>query len=269
MDALPPDMQSLLEGEKLEALAEFAAGAGHELNNPVATIAARAQLLLRDETDPERRRALAVIGGQALRIRDMIGDLMLFARPPEPRPVELDLAGEISGVMETLRDDVEQRRCRLDFAPAGSIPVFADATQLRVVISSLLRNSLEALPDAGGEIAVTCGPAADEISRRALAPGCTESSIEPGASAQRLVTQDMSQFTVADNGRGLSETDRRHLFDPFYSGRQAGRGLGFGLCKCWRIVSNHGGRIDVESHEGRTSFRVLWPAAPANDPMDR
>jgi signal transduction histidine kinase len=228
---LTPELQAFLEREKLEALAEFAAGAGHELNNPVATISARAQLLLKDETDPERRRALAVIGGQALRIRDMIGDLMLFARPPEPRPEELDLGAEISGVIKKLRDDVEQRHCRLQFAPAESVPVFADEMQLRVVVSTLLRNSLEALPDADGEIAVTCGPSGE----------------------------GMAQFTVTDNGCGLSDTDRRHLFDPYYSGRQAGRGLGFGLCKCWRIVSNHGGRIEVDSQAGRTTFRVIWP----------
>ena len=67
---------------KLEALAEFAAGAGHEINNPVATIVGRAELLLKGETNPERRQALLTIGAQALRIRDMIGDLMVFARPP-------------------------------------------------------------------------------------------------------------------------------------------------------------------------------------------
>ena len=77
---------------KLEALAEFAAGAGHEINNPVATIAGRAELLLRNETQPERRQALLTIGAQALRIRDMIGDLMLFARPPKPEPQLLNLA---------------------------------------------------------------------------------------------------------------------------------------------------------------------------------
>ena len=71
---------------KLEALAEFAAGAGHEINNPAATIVGRVELLLKGETNPERRQALLTIGAQALRIRDMIGDLMLFARPPRPEP---------------------------------------------------------------------------------------------------------------------------------------------------------------------------------------
>src|SRR6516164_1824452 len=76
---------------KLRALAEFAAGAGHEINNPVATIVGHAQQLMAGESDPDRRHALATIGAQAYRIRDMIGDVMLFARPPEPHPSCVDL----------------------------------------------------------------------------------------------------------------------------------------------------------------------------------
>ena len=74
-----------LEQEKLAALAEFAAGAGHEINNPLTVIAGRAQLFLREETDPERRRGLALINAQAMRVYEMIADLRLFARPPAAR----------------------------------------------------------------------------------------------------------------------------------------------------------------------------------------
>ena len=69
---------------RLEALREFAYGAGHEINNPLANIATRAQSLLLDEQSPERRRRLAVIVDQAFRARDMIGGLMVYARPPRP-----------------------------------------------------------------------------------------------------------------------------------------------------------------------------------------
>src|SRR2546425_8106692 len=89
---------------KLAALAEFAAGAGHEINNPVATIVGRAELLLKDETNPERRQALLTIGAQALRVRDMIGDLMLFARPPKPEPQSLDLDEVVEDVLRKLSD---------------------------------------------------------------------------------------------------------------------------------------------------------------------
>ncbi|MEK6246958.1 MAG: ATP-binding protein [Planctomycetales bacterium] len=69
-------------------------------------------------------------------------------------------------------------------------------------------------------------------------------------------------ISVVDDGPGLSPEQHRHLFDPFYSGREAGRGLGFGLSKCWRIIQNHGGRIEVESLPGKgATFRIRLPAA--------
>src|SRR5664279_4055523 len=88
---LEANFAQALEREKLEAMAEFAAGAGHEINNPLTVIAGRAQLLLRGETDPERRHALALMNAQAMRVYEMIADMMLFARPPRPelQPVEV------------------------------------------------------------------------------------------------------------------------------------------------------------------------------------
>lgn len=224
--------------EKLESLAEFAAGAGHEINNPVATITGRAAQLLRDETDPDRRRSLATIGGQALRIRDMIGDVMLFARPPEPRPEMVVLSDVVGRVVEQLRETIEENGCKLRIDGDAELTLFADENQLEIVIANLLRNSLEAI-ETNVEIAIEWGH-------------------ESPNEAQGLPLRGW--FSVTDNGRGLTESERRHLFDPFFSGRQAGRGLGFGLCKCWRIVSNHGGRIDVESQPGRTRFLIVWPS---------
>ncbi len=227
--------------DKLQSLAEFAAGAGHEINNPVATIAGRAALLLRDESDPERRRALTTIGGQAYRIRDMIGDLMLFGRPPAPSPEQLNLNEAISEVTDNLRPDAELKGCRIEFHPHETVPVWADKTQLSVVISSLIRNSIDASQE-GGVI---------EISSR----NCKREE------------RNFASFSVVDNGIGLSETDQQHLFDPFYSGRQAGRGLGFGLCKCWRIVSNHDGVIEFASRpDEETRFDIYFPAEPVDLP---
>ena len=240
VDPSSHQFQAALEQAKREALFEFAAGAGHEINNPVATIYARTRMLLKGESDPERRRMLSVIGGQALRIRDMIGDLMLFANPPDPQPESLDLSNEIADTIDKLSESIEERKCRVDFSPSDEIPIFADATQLRMVIGNLLRNSLDAMPDTGGKITVAA-----------------ESVVESNGTVAVL--------SVTDSGCGLSKLDRRHLFDPYYSGRQAGRGLGFGLCKCWRIVSNHGGRIEVESENRQTSFRVFWPERPVDD----
>ena len=151
--------------------------------------------------------------------------------PPAPVPVGEGLERSKTGnVAEPGRAGI-----RLHVDAAAPVPILADPVQLRVVISSLLRNSLDAL-GAEGTITITAR------------------SIEEGGRPQAF-------FSIADAGPGLSPPDREHLFDPFYSGRQAGRGLGFGLSKSWRIVTLHGGRIDVESPEaGGVIFTILWPA---------
>jgi signal transduction histidine kinase len=91
LDDLEHRFDETLEAEKLEAMAELAAGAGHEINNPLAVISGRAQLFLRQEDDPERRRAFASMNTQVGRVFEMISDLMLYARPPEPQTEEIDL----------------------------------------------------------------------------------------------------------------------------------------------------------------------------------
>lgn len=221
--------------DKLEALGEFAAGAGHEINNPVATISGRVQGLLQRETDPERRRQLHTIGGQALRIRDMIGDTMLFARPPEPHPEQFDLQTVLSEIVAPLDADFKTRRADFQMEISNVVPIFADRTQLAVVISELLRNSLDWLNSDG------------QIHLRAVSE---ESAAGP-----------LAKIVIEDNGESFTEEQRPHVFDPFFSGRQAGRGLGFGLSKCWRIVSNHHGTLEIASlPEQGTRITVTWPA---------
>ena len=92
-----------LEQEKLAALKELAYGAGHEVNNPLANIAARAQTLLEDEVDPERRRKLIAIHRQAMRAHEMIADLMLFARPPQLNVAEFDLRQTAANVARRVK----------------------------------------------------------------------------------------------------------------------------------------------------------------------
>src|SRR3990172_466304 len=91
-----------LERQKLEAMKELAYGASHEINNPLANIAARAQTLLRDEADPQRQRKLAAIHRQAMRAHEMIADLMLFARPPAMNVAACDLPRLVQQVVDEL-----------------------------------------------------------------------------------------------------------------------------------------------------------------------
>ena len=73
------------------------------------------------------------------------------------------------------------------------------------------------------------------------------------------------QIRISDDGPGITPEERRHIFDPFYSARQAGRGLGLGLSKAWRIITNHGGRIEVESQPGHGATFLITLAAKPTD----
>lgn len=224
----------LPSSDKLEAMAEFAAGAGHEINNPVATIVGRVQMLLKEETDPQRRQSLATIGGQAYRIRDMIGDAMLFARPPAPHPVSLNLQEMTQEVLNSLNEKISKAGVDVSIKLSSFLTIWADEVQWKVVLSNLILNSLEVLK-TGDCIEI-------------FAEEMTQSSIR------------MMHIRVVDDGPGLTEQEKEHLFDPFFSARQAGRGLGFGLSKCWRIISLHGGSIEAEVNADRgMTFHLFWP----------
>lgn len=243
--ALTPAQREWLEREKLEAMAEFAAGAGHEINNPVAAIVGRVQMLLPGETNADRRHQLQTIAAQALRIRDMIGDAMLFARPPAPERALCDLAELVEREAATLREMAAARGTSIKFDLRPPAPVSVDRTQLAIVLHALVRNSFEALR-SGGEIRM-------QVTAEDSPPAAHSS---PTAPRKRSCV-----LSVMDNGPGFSESERRHLFDPFYSGRQAGRGLGFGLPKCWRIITQHEGSIEATSETGRTQFVIRLPHA--------
>ena len=238
------DFQTRLEREKLESLKELAYGASHEINNPLANIAARAQTLLDDEENPERRRKLSAIHRQAMRAHEMIADLMLFARPPKLELAMCDLDRLVRRVVDEFTELTQEYDVELTCdSERGNIELPVDATQLGVAIHAVVLNSLEAV-SSGGQVAVTVR--------------------ERDIGAQRF-----AEVVVRDNGPGISDEVRRHMFDPFYSGREAGRGLGFGLSKCWRIVTDHGGRVIVQQRSGGgAEITLLLPMATlaANHP---
>jgi signal transduction histidine kinase len=220
-----------LESAKLEAMAELAAGAGHEINNPLAVIAGRAQLFLQEETDPEWRREAAVIVAQVKRAHEMIADLRLFARPPQPEPQQFDLAAVVDAILAELAPAAAERSIDVvRTGLCGALAVELDRAQIKVAVQALVRNAMEAIGHQG--------------------------RIEVGLEGD----EERVMIHVSDNGPGIAPEHRQHIFEPFFSARQAGRGLGMGLSKCWRIVTNHGGRIGVEDDPGQGAvFTVRLP----------
>jgi signal transduction histidine kinase len=253
-----------LQEQKLTALAEFAAGAGHEINNPLAVISGQAQYLLRHGDEAGTREgALKTIIEQSQRIHQTLRDLMQFARPPRLHKQPLNVADLVREVTASLRDLAEQRQVCLDIdcpvPPAfGSGPlVEGDAAQLRTVLSCLVRNAIEAASfrseDRGSSKPALLDP----------------QSSSPGWVRLRLHTTDgVVEVVVEDSGAGPGLSQREHLFDPFFSGRSAGRGKGLGLPTAWRLAREHGGDVRLASSPGETTCFILrLPALPHLTPI--
>lgn len=226
------DLSVVFEQAKLDAMKELAYGASHEINNPLANIAGRAQTLLKQETDPAKQKALQSIHRQAMRAHEMISDLMLFARPPAIEKQATNVVESWQQIVGELQPLAEERGIEITHK-ASSVPVISvDPTQLAVALKALVENSIEAI-------------AADGLVHAEL----TAASQDHQAGVRIVVT---------DTGPGMSPHVRQHLFDPFFSGREAGRGLGFGLSKCWRIVTGHGGTITADSPATGGARFTLW-----------
>jgi two-component system, NtrC family, sensor kinase len=250
VDELHRGLETQVRGEhertqtaRLTALAEFSAGAGHEINNPLAVISGQAQYLLnhaewlQDGIEGKAGQALGVIIAQTRRIHGILRDLMQFARPASPRPTAFELPSLLGQVACSLGGLAEARQVRVEVRSPDRLSLTADMEQLRIALTCLLQNAIEA---AGGS--------PDAWARFVLPTPL------PGGAVRVL---------VEDSGPGPSATQRPQLFDPFFSGRSAGRGRGLGLPIAWRMVRLQGGSVCCEpARPGEpTRFVLTLPTA--------
>jgi signal transduction histidine kinase len=210
-----------VERVKLDAIYHFAYGLSHELNNPLANIASRAGLLIQSTTHPDHLQMLHAIADSAMRGCEMLGDLMLTARPPrlQPAPVELSQLKETFLERGNRWTELRTIQFALTWQAQGSCQL--DSAMLCEIVWSLLRNAIEAS--------------------------------SPGGTIRVEVEQELSELRVRidDEGPGLSQTALQHCFDPYFSGREAGRGLGLGLTKAKRLAQLHGGDVTIENRPAR------------------
>lgn len=225
---------SFANPDHMESMAEFAAGAGHEINNPLASIIGQSQLLLKQDLNAEQRQAIETIGAQAWRVRDMIGDTMLFARPPAPEFKKCHIETLVTKAVETQQANNRKIADHISVTcKSDHLFTFGDESQLSNLVAHLVRNAAQAVLGIQGEPDVQVTIRQDQ--------------------------EDAVILTVADNGDAIPDSIRKHMFDPFFSGRQAGRGLGFGLCHCWQIARMHNGVLTHEALPGRNQFVVVLP----------
>jgi signal transduction histidine kinase len=224
-----------LQDRKLSALAELAAGAGHEINTPLAIISGQSQFLLATEADAVRSKSLQTIVHQAHRIHEILTDLRQFARPAAPQIQVVDLSILTHDAADSLSGRAQAKDVYLTVDVTAGLLASADARQFRTTLHCLIRNAIEAAP-SGGHVAV--------FGEIAAAKSCV---------------------VVEDNGPGVDPSIVEYIFDPFFSGRSAGRGRGLGLSTAWRLARQQGGDVRYErSADGLTRFVLSLPSAEAN-----
>jgi len=226
----------LMESDRLAAVGELVAGVAHEVNNPLSSISAFAQLLLRDGgLTPAQRESLDVIKSETQRASQVVKDLLAFARRSEALREPLDVNGLLSRTLRMRGYQLTSNKIQLETDLATELPaVFGDARQLQQVFLNLVTNAIQAMVTlGGGTLFVTTRH--DE---------------------SRIIIE------VRDTGPGIADSARAHIFEPFFTTKGEGEGTGLGLSVSYGIVTAHGGTIEVaETSTAGTTFRVSFPAA--------
>jgi signal transduction histidine kinase len=244
MTELERTQEQLVRSERLAAIGELASVVGHELRNPLGVITNAHYLLrtvlARGQADPDATRHLSTAEREVGAATLIVGDLLDYARARQPvtNPVDVsDLLTEIQSILPA-PPGVGVSRDEQPNLPS----VQADRDQLRQVLLNLLANAYEAVQarTAGG--AQETGPNGGTVTIRTSSAG------------------DKVSIAVADNGIGMDDETRAQVFEPFFSGKTRGTGLGLAVTR--RIVDSHGGAIRIESEPGvGTTFTVEFPVA--------
>jgi two-component system sensor histidine kinase PilS (NtrC family) len=221
--------------DRMAAVGELSAGIAHEIRNPLAAIAGSVQVLKGSKSlTPQEQRLMSIVLKESERLNKSISDFLRFVRPQEKRALEYDVAvclAETLDLLQNSRELHERHEIRRDIAPP-SFHLVGDADQIRQVFWNLARNAVQAMPN-GGVLSV-----------------------------RTSVDDDAYRITFSDNGRGMSAADLGRLFQPFRTNFPTGTGLGMAIS--YRIIQEHGGKIDVASSEGAgSSITISLPTMDA------
>jgi signal transduction histidine kinase len=226
----------LVQTEKLVSLGQLAAGAAHEINNPLTAILGYSDLLADDATLPEKTRGIAgKIRDQARRTKTLVGNLLSFARQVPAERTLLDLNTVVTNAVQLRALDLRNSGTKIDLKLESVLPgVRGDGNQLMQVFFNIVSNAVDAMEaHNGGTLTIK-------------------------------TMRDRANVVIlfADNGPGIKEPHR--VFDPFYTTKPIGKGTGLGLSICFGIVQEHAGRIlCYNGQEGGAVFRVELPAVLA------
>lgn len=231
--------------QRLAQLGTLLAGFAHEVRNPLSTIGLNLQLVLEDFREPETPRdkrtqkRLATVQVEVKRLQKILEEFLGFARAPEPKLVPVDLNAKLHALVEFHDPEMRDAGISLRFYPGlgvGLVPL--DWDHLQAAVGNLLRNAKDATP-SGGEVLL--------------------STLREGGAVVLRVT---------DTGAGIATDVQPRIFDPYFSTKKAGTGLGLPTVR--RVVEEHGGTVTMQSEVGKgTQFSLRLPAAmPAGEGTD-
>jgi signal transduction histidine kinase len=214
-----------------------AGGAAHDMNNLLAAIAGRCEMLLHQAPDDSLSSDLRSVRDTALRAASLTRDLLAFRRSDDPKPKRTDLNRLVEGMRGTIQDLAGSGVLLLTVLAPDLGTIYVDPSMFERVITNLALNAAQAMP-RGGTLTI-------ETSNVEALPD------QRGAGVA---------LTIRDTGVGMNEETRARLFEPFFTTRPTGTGLGLPTVR--RIVEQHGGQIAFDSEPGRgTTFRVCLPRA--------
>jgi two-component system NtrC family sensor kinase len=223
----------LVQSEKLASMGQLVGGAAHELNNPLTAMLGYAELLTATELTPEQRSLAAKISQQTKRVRSLVSSLLSFAKQVPSSKTPVDVNAILQTCLKMSQPQMEVARVKSSTEMANPLPrVQADSNQLLQVFSHIINNAVNAMSERGGTVTIST-----------------------------RCERDLIIIQFADTGPGLAEPAR--VFDPFYTTRPVGQGIGLGLSACYGIIQQHGGKISGSNREsGGAIFQIDLPAAP-------
>jgi len=230
----------VLHTRTLESVVAMAAGAAHELNNPLAVISGRAQLLRGAASDEQSQAALDAIVRQAHECSEIVKQLLEFAQPPPAKPEAVALRDVVEAVRQELVESGRLQTSALTVdIPSDLPPVWFDRALLARIVRELVENAIEATSPDSRRLTIK---AADDPAEENVV------------------------VTVGDNGRGMTPEVLGRALDPFFSHRPAGRGRGLGLARVARWLADGRGSIRIESEPQRgTRVEVRLPVLPLGE----
>jgi signal transduction histidine kinase len=234
----------MVQTEKLVSLGQLAAGAAHEINNPLAAILGYSDLLADDPVLPEKARATAgKIRDQARRTKTLVANLLRFARQVPPERTLLDINTVVTNAVQLRALDLRSSKSRIELQLESVLPgVRGDGNQLLQVFFNIINNAIDAMEASDGGVLTI------------------------------KTVRDRGNVLIFFTDMGPGIKDPQRVFDPFYTTKPVGKGTGLGLSICFGILQEHAGKIlCYNSQQGGAVFRVELPAVlaafPAKEPQ--